>query len=558
MAQRDQAAALAGRLQLARRELPDTRPIARAAEAASRHAALLARAREDVGGGAQGARRGDRRAGREGPAAAAGRRRAPDAHRRRGGGRDRAGRRGVRERRDRRCTPSGATLAQAEEDLAEQHRDDRAAQAGVRATPRKRWPSGTRLQEALEEEFRALEEALQADVQRVLEEITADRASDPGAPSVPTGGWTRKPGPSTTRPPRRETSLRGARQALARRGRGSCTSRRAVRRVRPAGPAVADRGRQQHAVARLAGRRAWPDPVHASDELADRAGRGPGAERPQGGPPRPMSGAVFPARRQRRPRRLRRRDPGRAAGHRGHAEEHRGTDVHRAQGLRARPWTPATRTTGSTGSPAGSVIVHVIDDEGRKPVAEFATRIGERAADQGVLLEDRERKVLEDELLGRPGAPDPRPGHRRPRPHPRHGRRHQVQADVVGHHDRHPLGAVGQDHRPAAGRLPAAGAGRARPGTTRRAAGRAAGDDPRVPGRAPAGHLPRGAGQRARLPVLARVRAAAEVPRRAGGAADPGQALGHVRRREVRRRSTCRCSPPPTRCTPRPRSTARG
>jgi Putative exonuclease SbcCD, C subunit/Protein of unknown function C-terminus (DUF2399) len=49
--------------------------------------------------------------------------------------------------------------------------------------------------------------------------------------------------------------------------------------------------------------------------------------------------------------------------------------------------------------PGALVTVHVIDDEGRKPVAEFTTRITERAADQGVLLEDRERKVLEDELL---------------------------------------------------------------------------------------------------------------------------------------------------------------
>ena len=49
--------------------------------------------------------------------------------------------------------------------------------------------------------------------------------------------------------------------------------------------------------------------------------------------------------------------------------------------------------------PGAVVTVHVIDDEGRKPVARFATRIAERAADQGVLLEDRERKVLEDELL---------------------------------------------------------------------------------------------------------------------------------------------------------------
>ncbi len=49
--------------------------------------------------------------------------------------------------------------------------------------------------------------------------------------------------------------------------------------------------------------------------------------------------------------------------------------------------------------PGAVVTVHVIDDEGRKPVAQFATRIAERAADQGILLEDRERKVLEDELL---------------------------------------------------------------------------------------------------------------------------------------------------------------
>jgi hypothetical protein len=49
--------------------------------------------------------------------------------------------------------------------------------------------------------------------------------------------------------------------------------------------------------------------------------------------------------------------------------------------------------------PGGVVTVHVIDDEGRKPVAEFAVRIAERKADQGILLEERERQVLEDELL---------------------------------------------------------------------------------------------------------------------------------------------------------------
>jgi hypothetical protein len=49
--------------------------------------------------------------------------------------------------------------------------------------------------------------------------------------------------------------------------------------------------------------------------------------------------------------------------------------------------------------PGGVVTVQVIDDEGRKPVAAFAARIADRLADQGILLEERERKVLEDELL---------------------------------------------------------------------------------------------------------------------------------------------------------------
>ena len=49
--------------------------------------------------------------------------------------------------------------------------------------------------------------------------------------------------------------------------------------------------------------------------------------------------------------------------------------------------------------PGAVVTVHVVDDEGRKPVSTFARRVDERAKDQGILLEDRERKVLEDELL---------------------------------------------------------------------------------------------------------------------------------------------------------------
>ncbi len=49
--------------------------------------------------------------------------------------------------------------------------------------------------------------------------------------------------------------------------------------------------------------------------------------------------------------------------------------------------------------PTGVVMVFVSDEEGRSPVAVFARRVAERANDQGVLLEERERTVLEDELL---------------------------------------------------------------------------------------------------------------------------------------------------------------
>jgi uncharacterized protein (TIGR02680 family) len=49
--------------------------------------------------------------------------------------------------------------------------------------------------------------------------------------------------------------------------------------------------------------------------------------------------------------------------------------------------------------PTGVVMVFVIDEDGRSPVAVFASRVAERAREQGVLLEERERTVLEDELL---------------------------------------------------------------------------------------------------------------------------------------------------------------
>ncbi|QBI56606.1 SbcC/MukB-like Walker B domain-containing protein [Streptomonospora litoralis] len=47
----------------------------------------------------------------------------------------------------------------------------------------------------------------------------------------------------------------------------------------------------------------------------------------------------------------------------------------------------------------GVVLVHVSDEAGRNPVSVFAHRMADLVAEQGALLEDRERSVLEDELL---------------------------------------------------------------------------------------------------------------------------------------------------------------
>ncbi|MGI5157546.1 SbcC/MukB-like Walker B domain-containing protein [Microbispora sp. CA-102843] len=49
--------------------------------------------------------------------------------------------------------------------------------------------------------------------------------------------------------------------------------------------------------------------------------------------------------------------------------------------------------------PTGVVMVYVSDEGGRNPVAAFARRVADRVQEQGMLLEERERTVLEDELL---------------------------------------------------------------------------------------------------------------------------------------------------------------
>ncbi|HEX3712979.1 MAG TPA: SbcC/MukB-like Walker B domain-containing protein [Trebonia sp.] len=246
-----------------------------------------------------------------------------------------------------------------------------------------------RLQAALEEEFRSLEEALQQDVQQVLEQIRQS-----------------------------ERELRDAQNRYsehdrkARREHDQLTA--ADRDVANERQALADAVAHLHEQARQFGEftrpdlrplvgvsaagpwpetAAWPPPPAASDELT--AGL-LGSDTPLD-PVAAVSGTLPPSARELL--------GAFAAATRGGRQVTEGTVRNSQDRLSAalKDFTDALalceedyRVDFDPGTP---VIVHVVDDEGRKPVAAFALRIDERAKDQGILLEDRERKVLEDELL---------------------------------------------------------------------------------------------------------------------------------------------------------------
>ncbi|HEX5298228.1 MAG TPA: TIGR02680 family protein, partial [Streptosporangiaceae bacterium] len=158
----------------ARRELPDTRPVAKAAEAAGHCAVLIARAREETAAArtALDAAIAELDAMTRRLRQAAAERRMPvtdeqvDAIARAAAEFENAATQLHAER---------AKLAQAEEDLAAQtetieRRRHACAQAAGALAERER------LQQALEEEFRTLEETLAADVQQVLEQIRETEA----------------------------------------------------------------------------------------------------------------------------------------------------------------------------------------------------------------------------------------------------------------------------------------------------------------------------------------------------------------------------------------------
>lgn len=375
----------------ARRELPDTRPVAKAAEAVGNCAVLIARAREETAAArtALDAAIAEADAMTRRLRQAAAERRMPvtdeqvDAIARAAAEFENAATQLHAER---------AKLAQAEEDLAAQtetieRRRLTCAQAADALAERER------LQQALEEEFRTLEETMQADVQQVLERIRETEALITAADRAYRELDARARA-EHDRATVAEAELRGQRQSLA----------EAVGQLYEQARLFGEYARPD--LRPLAGVTAtapwpesarWPDVARASEDLALSL---TSADEPAADPAEAVRGILPPgvaeilgAFADAIPKARGGRQPG------------EGTLKNTADrmSLALKDFTEALAACDEDyrvdWEPGAVVTVHVIDDEGRKPVAQFATRIAERAADQGVLLEDRERKVLEDELL---------------------------------------------------------------------------------------------------------------------------------------------------------------
>jgi len=385
------AGALLEDFRRARRELPDTRPVARAAEAVGTHAVLLARARDET----TAARKALDTAIAEVDARtrqlrqAAAERRMPTAAEQV----DAIARAAAEfENAATQLHAERATLARAEEDLAAQtetieRRKLEYAEAEVALAGR------LRRQQALEEEFRALEETLQADVQQVLEQIrrTERLIAAAGEAYREHDARARAEHDQATAA---QAELRNERQSLAEAvGQLYEQARQFGGYARPdLRPLVG-----VTAAAPWPDPARWPDPAAASEDLA--ASLASAGEVPPGSPdPAEAVRAVLPP------------DAAGilaafAAATRGGRQATEGMLKNTADRMSValKDFTEALAACDEDyrvdWEPGAVVTVHVIDDEGRKPVAGFASRIAERAADQGVLLEDRERKVLEDELL---------------------------------------------------------------------------------------------------------------------------------------------------------------
>jgi len=384
----DRASALLEDFRRARRELPDTRPVAKAAEAVGTHAVLLARARDETAAArtALDAAIAEVDAMTRRLRQAAAMRRMPTADEQV----DAIARAAAEfENAATQLHAERAKLAQAEEDLAAQtetieRRKLTCARAEEALAERER------LQHALDEEFRTLEETLQADVQQVLEQIretetlitVAERAyRDLDARS-------RVEHDQATAA---QAELRSQRQSLAE------AVGQLYEQAAQFGAYARPDLRLLVAVTAVA---PWPDPARWPDSA--RAGEDLAASLTTAGEPAPdpveaVRGVLPPGVAEIL-------DAFAGATH-GGRQATEGTLKNTADRMSValKDLTDALADCDEDyrvdWDPGAVVTVHVIGDEGRKPVAQFAARIAERAVDQGVLLEERERKVLEDELL---------------------------------------------------------------------------------------------------------------------------------------------------------------
>ena len=378
------AEALLEDLRRARRELPDTRPVARAAEVVGTHAALMARARDEV----LAAKRTLDAAIAEVDAKtrqlrqAAAERRMPTAAEQV----DAIARAAIEfENAATQLHAERVKLTQAEEDLAaqnetiERHKLEYAEAEGALA-------ERERIQQALEEEFGALEENLAVDVQQVLGKIRETEKLIAAAEQAyrQLDAQARAEHDKATAA---EADLRAERQALA--DAVAQLFEHAVQFGEYARPEL----RPLLGITDAAlwpGPARWPDPARASEDLAAALTSDDGLSSDVRSVLPPGAGDILDVF---------------GAATRGGRQVTEGTLKNTADQMSGalKDFTEALAVCDEDyrvdWEPGAVVTVHVIDDGGRKPVAEFTTRITERAADQGVLLEDRERKVLEDELL---------------------------------------------------------------------------------------------------------------------------------------------------------------
>ena len=384
----DRAGALLEDFRHARRQLPDTRPVAKAAEAVGTHAALLARARDE----AAAARKALDAATAEVDARtrqlrqAAAERRMPTAAEQV----DAIARAAAEfENAATQLHAERAKLAQALQDLAAQtetieRRKLEHAEADEALAER------ARLQQALEEEFRTLEETLAANVQQVLERIRETETLIVAAERAYRALDTRARA-EHDRATAAEAELRNERQSLAEAAgqlyeQAAQFGEYARPDLRPLAGVTAVTLWPDHT--------RWPDAARASEDLA--ASLVSGGELPPD-PAEAVRGVLPPG--------VGEILDAFAAATRGGRQVTEGTLKNTADRMSValKDFTEALAACDEDyrvdWEPGAVVTVHVIDDEGRKPVAGFSTRIAERAADQGILLEDRERKVLEDELL---------------------------------------------------------------------------------------------------------------------------------------------------------------